>query len=163
MPERSIVVDTTPLIALAAATGSLDVLRTLYGRVIVPLEVESELRAAGPDGLGLTEFLQATQWLERRTAPIVISEYLRHTLDTGEAAVIQTALDESITLVCIDEVVGRRVARLCGLTLTGSIGVLIKAKQDGYGISLADALNRMRDKGLWLSEEVLKFALSFDR
>lgn len=41
MRERSptLITNTTPLIALAAATGSLDVLKALYARVVVPLEV----------------------------------------------------------------------------------------------------------------------------
>ena len=41
MPDRikTIVTNTTPLIALTAATGNLDVLRELYSRVVVPYEV----------------------------------------------------------------------------------------------------------------------------
>ena len=41
MPDsggRSLVTNTTPLIALTAATGGLDVLRFLVVRVVVPLE-----------------------------------------------------------------------------------------------------------------------------
>jgi len=49
MPDqvKVIVTDTTPLIALVAATGSLDVLRSLYTRVIVPYEVAEEIRSIG--------------------------------------------------------------------------------------------------------------------
>jgi len=55
MPDkrRSIVTNTTPLIALTAATGSLDVLRSLYTRVVVPYEVAEEIRAGGKDAFGL--------------------------------------------------------------------------------------------------------------
>ena len=45
MPEpggRSLVTNTTPLIALTAATGDLAVLRFLFERVVVPLEVAEE-------------------------------------------------------------------------------------------------------------------------
>ncbi len=47
MPDRNrvLVTNTTPLIAITAATGSLDVLRFLYSRVVVPLEVAEEVRA----------------------------------------------------------------------------------------------------------------------
>lgn len=107
MPERSqvLVTNTTPLIALTAATGSLDVLRFLYTRVVVP------------------------------------QPFLRNSLDRGEAAAIQTALNLSLPLVCIDETAGRRIARLCAL-------------------NIPDALQRMRDHGIWLSGQVVKFALS---
>ncbi len=54
MPERNevLVTNTTPLISLAAATGSLDVLRFLYRRVVVPYEVAQEVRAGGYMPLG---------------------------------------------------------------------------------------------------------------
>jgi predicted nucleic acid-binding protein len=160
MPDarRAIVTDTTPLIALAAGTGELEILRALYDRVIVPFEVAEELHAAGGDALGVAAFEKAT-WLERRTAVVPISQLLGNTLDRGEASVIQTALNEGLALVCIDETVGRRVARMSGLTLTGSIGVLIKAKRRGYAISIPQVLDRMREHGIWLSEDVVRFAL----
>ena len=156
--RQTIVTNTTPLIAISAATGSLDVLRFLYSRVVVPLEVQTELRAAGSLALGVQE-MNAASWLDYQTVDIVISPYLANTLDRGEAAVIQTALNAQIELVCIDETVGRRVARLSGLTLTGSIGVLLKAKKLGYELSMEEAVDRMRQHGIWLSDEVVKFAL----
>ena len=126
MPERSqvLVTNTTPLIALTAATGSLDVLRFLYTRVVVP------------------------------------QPFLRNSLDRGEAAAIQTALNLSLPLVCIDETAGRRIARLCALNVTGTVGVLLKAQGMGYALNIPDALQRMRDHGIWLSGQVVKFALS---
>ena len=163
MPDsRAIVTNTTPLIALAAATGELTALRVLYDRVIVPHEVGQELQAAGAQACGVAQYSEAT-WLERRMQPVAISSYLANALDLGEAAVIQTALNEGIDRVCIDETVGRRVARLSGLTLTGSIGVLIKAKQQGYAVSMPQALVRMREQGIWLSDEVVRFRWRKDK
>ena len=77
----------------------------------------------------------------------------------GEASVIQLALDENIHTVCIDESMGRRIARLNGLKLTGSIGVLIRAKQDGFDFSIREAINRMQSQGIYLSQKVVDFAL----
>jgi predicted nucleic acid-binding protein len=48
---------------------------------------------------------------------------------------------------------------LSGLNLTGSIGVLLKAKQLGYEVSMHQAIARMHDHGIWLSAEVIRFAL----
>jgi predicted nucleic acid-binding protein len=80
-------------------------------------------------------------------------------LDRGEASVIQTALNLKLSLVCIDESVGRRVARLSGLTLTGSIGILLKAQQTGFPVSVELAVAQMRSRGIWLSDQVIAFAL----
>lgn len=113
MPDQTkvVVTNTTRLIALTAATGSLDVLRTLYTRVVVPFEVAEEIRAGGKEAFGLDVFEQAS-WLEISRSPVVLPPHLKNSLDRGEASVRQTALQEGIELVCIDEIVGRRVARL---------------------------------------------------
>lgn len=164
MPDRSkiIVTNTTPLIALTAATGNLDILRQLYTRVVVPYEVATEIKAGGKEAFGLDVFEQAS-WLEIRHSPVDLPPYLQNSLDRGEASVIQTALQEGIELVCIDEVAGRRIARLSKLRLTGSIGILLKAKSMGHQLSIPDALNRMRARGIWLSEGVVRFALEHSR
>jgi len=71
----------------------------------------------------------------------------------------QLALQKNISVVCIDEAVGRRVARLNGLKLTGSIGILILAKKEGFPIVISEAILRMKSHGIWLSERVVSFAL----
>ena len=73
---------------------------------------------------------------------------------------IATALTHGIPLVCIDENVGRRVARMAGLDLTGSIGILIKAKRQGYPIDIRAAIQGMRERGIWLSTDVTDAALA---
>lgn len=160
MLERShtLVTNTTPLLALTAATDSLDVLRFLYKRVVVPYEVAQEIEVGGKRSFGVAVFAQAA-WLDVQTRPVTLPQFLQNSLDLGEASVIQTAIDMSVPLVCIDEVVGRRVARLCGLSVTGSLGLMVKARQLGYDISLDDAIRRMRAHGIWLSDSVVRFAL----
>lgn len=156
---KVVVTNTTPLIALTAATGSLEVLRALYTRVIVPYEVAEEIRAGGKEAFGLSVFEKAS-WLEINPDPVVLPPYLQNTLDLGEASVIQTALQQGVNRVCIDETIGRRVARLSNLSVTGSIGILLKAKSMGYPVSIPDAINRMREHGIWLSNAVISFALA---
>jgi predicted nucleic acid-binding protein len=160
MPDQSrvVVTNTTPLIALTAATGNLDVLRSLYARVIVPYEVAEEIRVGGKDAFGMDVFEQAS-WLEIKTSAVVLPPYLQNMLDRGEASVIQVALEEGVELVCIDEIVGRRIARLSNLSITGSIGILLKAKSIGYPVSIPEAIDRMRERGIWLSQSVIRFAL----
>ncbi len=161
MPDQAkvVVINTTPLIALTAATGNLDVLRCLYSRVVVPYEVAKEIRAGGRDAFGVEVFEQAS-WLDISPEPMALMPYLQNTLDSGEASVIQTALQLGINLVCIDEILGRRAARLSNLNVTGAIGVLLKAKSRGYQVSMADAISRMREHGIWLSQNVIDFALT---
>ena len=53
MRPKDIVINTTPLIDLTAALGKLDVLNTLYSRVVVPFEVAEEIKVGGKDAFGV--------------------------------------------------------------------------------------------------------------
>ena len=57
----------------------------------------------GKDAFALDVFERAT-WLDLIPAPARLSPYLENSLDRGEAAVIQSALDRHLDLVCIDEI-----------------------------------------------------------
>lgn len=106
----------------------------------------------------MVEF-EAASWLKKGNQPIKLSPLLENVLDRGEASVIQLALDLQIPMVCIDETAGRRIARLCGLKLTGSVGILVRAKKEKRLSSVTEALNKMEMKGIWLSERVKAVAL----
>ncbi len=159
MPERKeIVINTGPLIALVAATGDFVILRELYSRVVVPFEVCGEIMAGGQSGFAVPEF-QAADFLEKQPNPLSIGTFLHNSLDNGEASVIQSAIDLKIATVCIDEAVGRRIARLNALAVTGSIGILLRAKQEGAPISIRTALDNMHRHGIWLSRDIAASAI----
>ena len=159
MPDQKvIVINTGPLIALVAATGDLAILRGLYSRIVVPFEVSEEILVGGQSGFAVPEF-QAATFLEKQSTPATIGTFLHNSLDTGEASVIQTALDLRIAAVCIDEAVGRRIARLNALAVTGSIGILLRAKQEGVSLSIRSALENMRRHGIWLGKDTVDAAI----
>ena len=49
---------------------------------------------------------------------------------------------------------------MAGLDLTGSIGILIKAKRLGFPVVIRDAVSRMRERGIWLSAAVIVATLA---
>ena len=159
MPEtQEIVINTSPIIALVAALGDLRVLQ-IYRQVWIPLEVCQEIAVGGKARFALAEF-EAAHWLQKHPHPLSIAPVLLNTLDKGEAAVIQLALDKTVATVCIDEPAGRRVARLHNLALTGSLGILLRALREGYTFSMSSAIERMRAHGIRLSTRVIEFALT---
>lgn len=147
---RDLVINTGPVLALVAA-GHLEVLRKLFARIVVPHEVAQEIEAGGRTQFAREEF-RAASWLDKRATATVLSPLLQSTLDPGEAAVIALATSEQIVTVAIDEAVGRRIGRLHGLSVTGSLGILIQAKRQGLPILLRPAIAAMRQHGIWLSE-----------
>ncbi|AFZ02091.1 DUF3368 domain-containing protein [Calothrix sp. PCC 6303] len=159
MPSTNqIVINTSPLIALVAAMGELKILDYLYADVFVPFEVYQEILIGGTTGFGVTEF-ESAPWLQKQSSPLDISPFLFNSLDLGEASVIQLALNKNISTVCIDEAVGRRIARLNGLAVTGSIGILLRAKREGYPLSIKTAIKKMLNHNIRLSKTVIDFAI----
>lgn len=156
--DRRIVIDTSPLLALCAACGDFAALRRVYETAIVPYEVVEEIARGGPSGFACAEF-QADDWLEKIILPTSMAPFLQNTVDRGEAAVIQLALDRGIHRVAIDDRNGRRVARTCGLSVTGSLGILVNAKAAGYPLSIRAAIARMRVWGIWLADDVAAEAI----
>ena len=152
---REIVINTGPVIALVAATGTLDWLSGIYDAVWVPHEVDVEIRAGG-SGVPEPEALQRAANVIHILPPLsLISQVLANELDPGEASVIQSALEKNVALVAIDEKAGRRIARLNGLSVTGSLGILIKARQQGLIDSMAHSIRQMRNKGIWISDALI--------
>ncbi len=160
LADKEIVINTGPLLAISAAMGDLEVLKTLFNEVIVPFEVDQEIRAGGKNKLGYKEYKKAT-WLKKHTSKIDLMSFLQNSLDLGEASVIQLALNLDIDTVCIDETSGRQIASLCGLSLTGSIGILIRSQHHGYNFSMGKTLIKMQEKGIWLSERVKNYAINY--
>ncbi len=156
MPRPSqIVINTSPLLALIAGLGDLAILDQLYQTVFVTHEVAQEILRGGKLGFGVPEFEQAKS-LERLDQPLQIMPSLLNSLDLGEASVIQLALNLGLSTVCIDEAIGCRIARLNSLKVTGSIGILLRAKQEGYDFSMQGVITRMLNQGICVSSSVIQ-------
>lgn len=84
-------------------------------------------------------------------------------MDPGEASVIHNAFRHHVSLVAIDEKAGRRVARLHGLSVTGSLGILIRAKKEGLVDDLEHCIQHMTDRGIWISDALVTQALEISR
>lgn len=151
----SLVINTGPLIALACACGDWRILVNSARRIVVPAAVLREVRA-GPIGSPGRDTPIPD---ELEIAPeVVIPHHLLVSLDVGEAAVISTALARGISTVAIDELAGRRVARIHGLQVTGSLGILVDYGRRDATFSLELAMQRMVLNGIHLSAAVMDHA-----
>lgn len=92
---------------------------------------------------------------------------LRIYLDEGESESIALSLQISADLILLDDFDAREKARLYGIPITGTIGILLRAKKDNKITSLKETLSDLKRTGFWLSdsltENLLYFAYSFSR
>jgi predicted nucleic acid-binding protein len=125
-----VVSDTSPVLNLARI-GRLELLPLLYGEVLIPSAVYQELTRSKKD-LPPAIDLPSLPWLKVATAKDQNRvQELREDLDPGEAEAIVLAIECRADLLLVDERRGRRTATAAGLTVTGLLGVVARAKQAG--------------------------------
>jgi predicted nucleic acid-binding protein len=153
MPDRVVVCNTSPLLYLHQV-GQLDLLRSLYGSVRVPHAVREELRAGAERGIDIPD-LEKCAWIRLESPPNVALLPVVVDLGAGEAAAIALALSFPNSLLILDDGLGRRIARLNHLIFTGTLGVLVKAKQAGLLSAIASVLEALQRTTMYLSRDLI--------
>ena len=138
--------NTTPFISLCAI-DRLDLLPALFGRVHV---VEAVVRECAAGQAIAVPSLNTLNWItiapsNTGTDP----EPMLMQLDEGEKWTLHAARAANAEWLLIDERIGRTVAERMGLKVTGTLGVLLKAKQQKLIPSFSDAAQTMRERGIY--------------
>jgi hypothetical protein len=145
------VINTSPAIHLhAVLPGGLGSLAGMIGEVIVPWEVGQEL-AAGHAKDATWQKIQSLPGIDHRSQRVIVHPLLSAQIDMGEAAVIQTALDEAHDAVILDDLKARRIAQTLGLQVTGTLGILLQAKQSGLLPSVRAVITILEKRGMWIA------------
>lgn len=149
MPK--IVSNTTPLISLLKI-DRLDLLRRVYGEIIVPKAVFNEIEK----GKNKPYYVDLSQldWIQILPVKNKVGLLYFLDLDQGEAEVIVLATEIGADLVIIDETLGRRFAKHANLRVTGTLGILVKAKQLGLVDAISPLLDAMQSQGIWIGERL---------
>lgn len=140
MPE---VVCDTSTVQYLHQLGRLDLLRKLYGQVVVPQAVVDEIAAGRAQGVDLPD-LGKLPWVSVR--PVALAPVVPGELGAGELAVLSMAAAPPGALAVLDDELARRHARRARIRFTGTCGVLLRAKERGFEPAikpLLDALVRL--------------------
>jgi predicted nucleic acid-binding protein len=147
-----VVADTTPLNYLILI-GEIEILPRLYGRVIIPPAVQSELaHEAAPPAVRMWAE-EGRPWLEVLVPAMTMDPELKG-LDAGEREAIALAEQISACQLIIDERSGRRAAERRGLSVIGTLGVLRAAADEGL-LNLQSTIEKLRGTSFHISPEVL--------
>lgn len=145
MTQEIVITDSGCLIGLERI-DRLDLLPALFGAILIPPAVQSE-------------FGNVLSWLQVVVPKDVgMVAALKMLVDDGEAEAIALAYEYQYRLI-VDDLQARKVARELGLKLTGTIGVLIMAKQRGVIDAVKPVIEALEGGGFFLSAELKTEAL----
>lgn len=87
-------------------------------------------------------------------AAFPILQSLLMDLNDGEAEAMVLALELNPGWLLLDEDEARRKATHHGLPVTGTLGILLRAKASGFIPLVAPLLAELKKQGFWISDEV---------
>ncbi len=138
----TIISDTSCLILLDKI-GELDILKKLFGSIVTTTEVLEEY------GQPLPSWLLIRQPKDKNYQLLIESF-----VDKGEASAIALALESDNSLLIIDDRKGRHFARQLGLSIIGTIGIIVDAKLAGIIPSVKPVLAKIKTTNFRLTEEL---------
>ena len=158
-----VISDTTPIVSLIKISR-IDLLEKLFGEVCIPEAVFRELTTntvfeSEAEIVKNSPFLKTIPVKNRKSLEILQAA---SGLDDGESEAIILADELKSDILVIDERKGRKVAQKLGITITGTIGILIQAHDEKI-ISTEDIkiyLEQLRNSNIRLSESLIREALS---
>ena len=160
MESALIISNTTPLINFAEI-GRMDVLRELFGTLVIPPAVATELEAKSalfpeaarvPAMPGISLIPPADHLLVKGLAGL---------LHRGEAECLALAMERPGALLLLDDLAAREIAATHGLLFTGTIGCVAEARKRGIIPAIAPVIHDLRTKArFWISERLAKRVLT---
>lgn len=151
---RKVVSNTTPLIGLADI-GCLDVLKKLYEEIMIPTAVLEEVKSEPARTL-----VRNSGFI--RVYPVKAShsrKMFSSRLHAGEVEVMLLAEEKQADLLIMDDNAAKKTAKFLGFKVTGTLGVLLKAKKEGHINEIKPLVEKLQETGFYVSASVKQYVL----
>jgi len=146
MPK--IIISDTSCFIVLTNIDELDLLHKVYGQIITTIDIATEFGETLPE------------WVEiQNVNDKYRQQLLEMQIDKGESSAIALALETPDCTVILDDNKARKVAERLGINVTGTIGVIIKAKLRGIIPSIKPLLEKIKQTDFRLSSEIELLAL----
>jgi hypothetical protein len=155
-----IIADSSPLIALALIE-KLNLLEQLYKELYFPAAVFKEVaETEKPFAKELQLFLHGKV---KNVENILAVEMLSGDIGAGEAEAIVLSLEQKPSAVLIDDLKARRFAKMNGLDVIGTMGILLKAKKAGLIQKIKPLIATLLLKDIRISSKIIEITLQAAR
>jgi uncharacterized protein len=148
----SVIADTSPLQYLHQI-GCLGLVADQFGRVIVPDAVAQEIERGALQGVDLPD-LRQLPWVTIQRVSAPADSRIPARLGRGEREVLCWALQTQDPLVLLDDAEARKQAKALGIRFTGTLGILIKARQANRVPAVLPLLDQLQQAGFYIDAPV---------
>ena len=152
------VVNASPIILLTKI-GLVDLLRQLGPPVVIPQAAVLEIQRRGATDAAVQALAQSP-WLVTVDPEPVAPAVAAYNLGVGESAVLTHALTNPGSGALLDDQAARNCATALGIPHQGTLGLLIYAKQQGLILTARPLVERLRQEGMYLSDQIVNQALA---
>lgn len=140
--KYELVIADTSCFILLEKVGELGLLKLLFSKIITTTTIASEFGSPLPE------------WIEIKTLKN-ISFQNSLDIDAGEASAIALAMESENTLLILDDNKGRKAAERFNLVYTGTLGIILKAKNCGLITSVKPIFQKIQQTNFRFSKKVL--------
>jgi len=161
MHDRIVIVNSTPVIALASI-DKLHLLKEIYKTVYIPKAVKDEVFAKQGSKAQI-ELAKAGEWIQvRQIQNSESKKFFRVQLHDGEVEVMILGKELGADLLIIDDYVAKEYAKYLDFKVTGTLGVILRAKESRLVDKVKPHMDALIQNGIYIGskvyEEVLKLA-----
>lgn len=158
LTEKVVVVNTSPIIDLSSI-NQISLLKKLFQKVFIPDAVKREVLSGGKDSFGVRE-IKGEKWIKTQTIKNELAKkYLLTDIDDGEAEVIILAEELKASTIIMDDRLGRKIAKLRGFNVIGTLRILVAAKEKGLITEIKPLIKKLKEVGFWISDDVYRAIL----
>ena len=156
--KKIAVVNTSPIIYLSAI-NQINLLKNLFSEIFIPEAVKREVMSGGKDSFGVKE-IKTQKWIKtKKIRNKLAKEYLLTEIDDGEAEVIILAEELKASFIIIDDKLARKIAKLRGFNVVGTLRLLVAAKEKGLVNEVKPLIEKLQEAGFWINDNVYKAVL----
>ena len=149
---RKVIVNSTPLIILSKI-GELEILKNLYGEIIIPRAVFEEVTIK-------SYVIKNLSWIKIFEVQDKSNRKIYQTkLHYGEVEVMMLAKEISANLLVIDDNAAKKTAKFLGFKVTGTLGILLKAKEEKIISEVRPILEKMLSEKFYISDKIINLVL----
>ncbi len=126
----------------------MDLLKKVYGSIFTTQDIASEFGDSLPEWIEVLEVKDPFR-----------QQLLELQIDKGESSAIALALEIPGSTVILDDFKARKIAIKLGIQVTGTLGVIIRARQKGIISSIKPILGKLKQTNFRLSTDLESEAL----